>query len=183
KSQQYAEELGLENFRNSMGWLQKFKEGNKYQLRTLCDEIYESNLIDTKEFLDIMQQKLIEYSKDNIYNMDETGLFNKLFPSKTVCKSVREGYKILKDRLSIGLCSNFSGTHIMKSLIIGKPANSRCFCNWKQRSINYTSSKRAWMTSEIFRKLLLNINDEMKLNKKKILLLIDNCLAHNINNQ
>ncbi|KAF7693627.1 Tigger transposable element-derived protein 6 [Cucumispora dikerogammari] len=130
-----------------------------------------------------MQQKLIEYSRDDIYNMDETDLFYKPFPSKTVCKSVREGYKILKDRVSIGSCSNFYGTHIMKPLIIDKPENPRCFCNWKQRSINYTLSKRAWITREIFIKWLLDINDEMKLNKRKILLLIDNCSAHNINNQ
>ncbi|KAF7685880.1 Tigger transposable element-derived protein 6 [Cucumispora dikerogammari] len=140
-----------------MGRLQKFKERNNYQLRTLYGKIYESKLIDTKEFLDIMQQKLIEYSRDDIYNMNETGLFYKLFSSKTVCKSVREGYKILKDRVSIGLCSNFSGTHLLKPLIIGKPANPRCFCNWKQRSINYTLSKRDWMTREIFRKWLLDI--------------------------
>ncbi|KAF7688378.1 Tigger transposable element-derived protein 6 [Cucumispora dikerogammari] len=130
-----------------------------------------------------MQQKLIEYSKDDIYNMNETGLFYKLIPSKTVCKSVREGYKILKDRVFIALCSNFFGTHKMKLLIIGKPANPRCFRNWKQSSVNYTSSKRAWMTGEVFRKWLLDINDEMKLNKRKILLLIDNCFAHNINSQ
>ncbi|KAF7689887.1 Tigger transposable element-derived protein 6 [Cucumispora dikerogammari] len=130
-----------------------------------------------------MKQKHIEYSKDDIYNIDKTGQSYKLIPSKTACKSVREGYKILKDRVSIGLCSNFFGTHIMKPRIISKPANPRCFCNWKQRSINYTSSKRAWLTREIFRKWLLNINDKMKLNKRKILLLIDNCHAHNINNQ
>ncbi|KAF7690784.1 Tigger transposable element-derived protein 6 [Cucumispora dikerogammari] len=149
-----------------MVWLQKFKERNNYQLRTLYGEIYESNLIDTKEFLDIMQQKLIEYSRNNIYNMNETGLFYKLFRSKTVCKSVREGYKILKDRVSIGLCRNFFETHIMKPLIIGKTANPRCFCNWKQRTTNYTSSKRGWMTREVFRKRLKDNNDEMKLNKK-----------------
>ncbi|KAF7686568.1 Tigger transposable element-derived protein 6 [Cucumispora dikerogammari] len=134
-----------------MGWLQKFKEKNNYQLRTLYGEIYESKLIDTKEFLDLIQQKLIEYLRDDIYNMDETGLFYRLFHSKTVCKSVREGYKTLKDRVSIRLCSNFFGTHIMKPLIIGKPANPGCFCNWKQRSINYTSSKRARLTREFFR--------------------------------
>ncbi|KAF7685435.1 Jerky like protein [Cucumispora dikerogammari] len=99
-----------------------------------------------------MQQKLMKNSKSDIYNMDETGLFYKLIPSKTVCKSVREGYKILKDRVFIALCSNFSETHRMKYLIIGKPANPKCFRNWKQSTINYTSSKRACMTGEIFRK-------------------------------
>ncbi|KAF7684971.1 Tigger transposable element-derived protein 6, partial [Cucumispora dikerogammari] len=108
KSQQYAEELGLENIRNFMGWLQKFKERNNYQLRTLYGEIYESKLFNTKGFLDIMQQKLIEYSKNDIYNIDKTSLFYKLIPSKTVCKSVRKVFKILKDRVSIALCSNFS---------------------------------------------------------------------------
>ncbi|KAF7685301.1 Tigger transposable element-derived protein 6 [Cucumispora dikerogammari] len=39
------------------------------------------------------------------------------------------------------------------------------------------------MTGEVFIKWLLDINDEMKLSKRKILLLIDNCPAHNINNQ
>lgn len=46
--------------------------------------------------------------------------------------------------------------------------------------VDYTTIKKAWMTSEFFAERQLRIDNQMKTQKRKILMFINNCLAHNI---
>ena len=62
------------------------------------------------QFSNDIETKILKYGPENIYNADETGIFFKLIPCKTVCKNVRNGYKLLKDRISLLLCTNMTGT-------------------------------------------------------------------------
>ena len=62
-------------------------------------------------------------------NMGETGLFYKIVPSKSICKNSRKGYKNLKDRVSIMLCSNMDGSEELKPIIMGKSKKPRCSKN------------------------------------------------------
>ncbi|KAF7685383.1 Tigger transposable element-derived protein 6, partial [Cucumispora dikerogammari] len=128
---------------------------------------------------------LIErYGKENIYNMDETGIFYKTIPSKSVCNKSRKGFKNFKDRVSIMLCCNMNGKDRLHPLIIGKSKKPRCFKKFSDKtSVDYTSSRRAWMTSEIFNDWLSKWNTKLKKNNKKILLLLDNCPAHKCRDQ
>ncbi len=104
-----------------------------------------------------------------------------MIPSKTVWKSVRSGYKVLKDRISVMLCTNMTGTHKLKPLVIGKANNPHCFRNFKpQTLVNYEASKKTWMTSGIFTKWLLEMDLTMVKLKKKILLVVDNCASHKV---
>ena len=56
--------------------------------------------------------------------MDETGLFYRLIPDKTICNRAKQGHKNYKDRVSIALCSNMSGTK--RTINPSKLANPRC---------------------------------------------------------
>lgn len=44
--------------------------------------------------------------------------------------------------------------------------------------VDYEANKKAWMTSEIFEKVLRQWDSQLRNNKKKIILFIDNCPAH-----
>ena len=44
--------------------------------------------------------------------------------------------------------------------------------------VKYTSSKNAWMTSNIFTNYLSAWNSSLRFQKRKIVLLLDNCSAH-----
>ncbi|KAG0431370.1 Tigger transposable element-derived protein 6, partial [Dictyocoela muelleri] len=177
----FAEKLGLIDFKNSSGFLEKFKKRNRLKLKNLSGEIYTAKECDYSDFIKIVNEKINLYGKNNVYNLDETGLFYKLIPSKSVCKHRKHGYKQLKDRISIMLCSNFTGTHKLKPLIIGKYKNPRCFKPFNSKNfVEYIHSKKARMPHPVFDEWVRNFNRELISENRKILLLMDNCLAHKI---
>lgn len=55
-----------------------------------------------------------------------------------------------KDRLTLMVCAYMSGTDKLLFLVIGKSRNPRCFKNVKKLPTEYSSNKKAWMTSELF---------------------------------
>ncbi|GFX45142.1 tigger transposable element-derived protein 6 [Trichonephila clavipes] len=65
------------------------------------------------------------------------------------------------------------------SLIIGKSANPRCFKGINSFPTKYRSNKKAWMTTELFNEWLVQLNSDMKREKRHILLFLDNCTVHN----
>ena len=71
----------IENFKASNGWLEKFKLRHGIEFKHLCGESAEVNC----EIAYIFKRKLPkiceEYSSNNIFNCDETGLHYKQFPN------------------------------------------------------------------------------------------------------
>ncbi len=43
-----------------------------------------------------LKHKLEFMKKKNVFYVDKTGLYYKLVPSKTICKNVKPGFKLLK---------------------------------------------------------------------------------------
>ena len=71
-----------------------------------------------------------------------------------------------------------TGSDKRKLLIVGKSKDPRCFRGQRVLPVTYTNSGNAWMTGDIFRQWLKDFNRDMGRQKRKILLLIDNCSAH-----
>lgn len=171
----------MNDFKASSGWLTKFKKRHQLKLRKLHGESFSVKEINYDEFLIELKEKINEYGEENVYNADETGLFYKLIPSKTICKNIRKGYKLLKDRISILLCANMKGSVKRKPLVIGKFGNPRCLKNFPtNKYVEYAYSKKSWMNYTLFNKWLLEWDFELEKLSKKILLVIDNCPAHKI---
>ncbi|XP_053956284.1 jerky protein homolog-like, partial [Anastrepha ludens] len=61
------------------------------------------------------------------------------------------GVESEKQRNTFLCCSNATGSHKLKLLVIGKAKNPRCFKNF-QCPTDYRSSKSVWMTSAVFKK-------------------------------
>lgn len=59
------------------------------------------------------------------------------------------GYKLSKDRVTVMVCANATGTHKIPLLLIGKSKNPRCFKNVKI-PLTYKSQKNAWMNADLF---------------------------------
>ena len=65
-----------------------------------------------------LRESLHEYSPDRIYNMDETGLFLRLEPNKTLATGPVSGTKMCKQRIAVALCSNADGSDKLQPFVI-----------------------------------------------------------------
>ncbi|XP_013164004.1 PREDICTED: tigger transposable element-derived protein 6-like isoform X2 [Papilio xuthus] len=178
KAQQFAVELGHEKFRASNGWLQNFKKRNEIVFRKICGESVNETVCD--DWKDKLAELTAGYDPEDIFNADETGLFYKCLPDKTLSFKGDEcnGGKNSKLRLTVLLGTNCTGTYKLKPLIIGKYKKPRCFKNVNNLPTDYTSNHNAWMTSNAFSNWLQSLDKEMKKKNKKIIMFIDNCTAH-----
>lgn len=69
------------------------------------------------------------YTPDNIYNADETGIFYKMLPDKTMeFKDVNcHVGKKNKERITAMVCANMSDTDKLPLLVIGRASNPPLF--------------------------------------------------------
>lgn len=181
KAQDLARRLDIHNFCSSNGWMEGFKKRNGIVLKTNCGE---SNAVDVNkcsQWIEDLPLILRNYSADDIFNADEAGLFYKCLPDKTFTLKGESchGGKLSKERITILLGANMSGTEKLPILLIGKSKFPRCFKGVKTLPVNYQNNNKAWMTSVIFSDWLNNLNQKMKAQKRKILMFVDNCTAHN----
>lgn len=178
KAQQFAVSLGHANFRASNGWLQNFKKRNEIVFKKVCGESASVDDAVCVEWKEQLSDLVGDYQPEDIYNADETGLFYKCLPDKTLTfkGDPCSGGKHSKERITVLLCVNCTGTNKLKPLVIGKTKKPRCFKNVTSFPTDYVANKKSWMNGDTFGTWLTDIDKQMK--KKKILLFIDNCTAH-----
>jgi hypothetical protein len=92
-----------------------------------------------------------------VYNADETALFYKLMPNKTLALKGKRctGSKNSKERITVLLCTNLTGTDKLLPLVIGKYRNPRFFKNVHNLPCEYCLNAKAWMMGEIIQKWIL----------------------------
>ena len=97
-------------------------------------------------------QYLAEYELEDIHNFDETGVYFGMTTNTTLATSSVHGGKKYKDRLTIGLCTNATGTNKLKPIVLGKAARPKCFGKTfnSNTHVDYKSNSNAWMTSKEF---------------------------------
>jgi hypothetical protein len=108
---------------------------------SLFGEAGELDLAAAEKEIEVLRQKIasMKYSKENIYNMDEAPLFYRAMPTKTYefvsegsqtdRRQMGRGTKALraKDRLTLVLCCNATGSSKIPPLLIGTAAKPHCF--------------------------------------------------------
>lgn len=182
----FAKELNIpdEDLNFSDGWLTSFKKRYGIKFRVLNGEeaSIDPEIINTN--LPILQEKLNMYDPNDIYNFDETALFYAMEPNKTLASKGCKGRKVCKDRITLGLCSNSTGTEKLIPVVIGKYGKPRCFngININNLGVDYFFNTKAWMTSNIFTKWISKLDKKLRESKDKrhILLILDNASSHKI---
>ena len=114
-------------------------------------------------------------------NMDETGVFFRALPDKTLVVNGQDckGGKRSKERITVVMCCNMDGQFV-KPLVIGKTERPRCFRNLdvKTLPVTWRNNKKAWMTSKLFTSWLADFNRQMRLQSRHVLLFLDNAPSH-----
>lgn len=161
----------------SNGWLQKFKARHGIKLRTLHGESGSVDASNLHVYIKELNEIVSGYDPRNVFNYDESALFYRLPPSKTLATKLIHGKKKSKDRISIAFCCNMSGSEKMNPIVIGKFQTPRSFKNRKNKmNFDYYFNTNAWMTKDIFSRWLRNF--DAKMHGRKVLLLLDNASCH-----
>ena len=180
KAKKFGEDLAVTDFQYSRGWLSRFKKRHGIRMFKSHGEAGSAQASVVQNGREQLRDELRDWSPKDVYNMDETGLFYRLEPTATLATAAVPGKKKSKDRLTVALCSNADGTDMLKPLVIGKAAKPRCFNGGFDPSVyaDYFNNKTAWMTTSIFQTWLSKLDRQMRLNKRKIMLLLDNATSH-----
>ena len=194
QAEKFHKDLGSDTeFKASDGWLYRFQKRHAISQVTISGEARSGDQEAALVFHDELRTVIANggYTEDQVYNVDETALYFKMLPEKSL--SVKNdtnktaGFKQLKNRLTLMLCANRTGTHKLKPLCIGHYAKPRCFhhVNTDNLPLSYANSKNAWMTRDIFqtwfnKQFIPAVRQHMRSTgqDKKALLLMDQCPAH-----
>ena len=182
KAEDLASKLGHPDFKCSNGWLCRFKSRHNIIYRSICGEDKAVTHTQTSDWTTKQLPALLsKFSPADIYNADETGIFYRLLPHKSLVSKGDpcHGGKQSKERLSVMVCSNQTGSDKIPLLVIGKSAKPRCFARAKTLPCQYQANKRAWFTQAIFTQWLQQLDRRFQCQKRSVLMIVDNCPAHN----
>lgn len=174
---------GAEQPKFSNGWLQGFQR--RFNIKEFVNhgeaasaEIDKPDAIAQMEKVRLL---VVKYDPDDVLNMDETGLFWKLTPDRTLATQAGSGGKKSKDRITLVFTVSASGK---KEIVwcIGKSKNPRCFKNINQKLLRviYRHNKTKWMTGLIMEEYLRWLDNKMRGEGRKVLLLMDNFSGHEL---
>jgi len=130
--------------------------------------------------------KLKAFHLRDIWNCDESGLqYNKQPAYSNVRKEkgkVLEGVKLNKTRITTFHSVNADGSEKRCLTVIGRAQAPQAF---RQKKINihnlpivYRYNKKAWMLSGVWYEYLRDLNQDMRIQGRKIILISDNCPSH-----
>ena len=144
-------------FAASDGWLWRFSKRHGIRQLTLQGEKLSADKPAADNFITTFQEFIEDkqYTLNQIFNCDETGLYYKLLPNKTLAghfEKTADGRKGQKERVTINACSNASGTIKLPLLLIGKAKKPRCFKNISRDKLPllYENQSNAWVNTDIF---------------------------------
>ena len=110
KAEHFAQQLGIIDFKASEGWLGKFKQRHNITYGKISEEALNVDLNVTNSWLINVWPKLNEkYTTDNIFNADETGIFYKMTPDKTLKFKGEKcvGGKLSKEHITAIVAANY----------------------------------------------------------------------------
>ena len=176
----------------SDGWLWRFSRRHGIRQLALQGEKLSADAPAAENFITSFRTFIEDqhYTLHQIFNSDESGLYYKLLPEKTLAshfEKTADGRKKQKERVTINACSNASGSIKLPLLLIGKYKKPRCFKHISHDSLPvvYDNQSNAWVDAAIFanwfhRHFVPTVRKELKemgLDQRAVLVL-DNCSAH-----
>jgi hypothetical protein len=170
----------------SEGWLSGFKKRYNIKEYVYHGEGATADIDDPDKVRQMEEVRTIcsQYLPKDRFNCDETGLWWKLTPDRTLATESSNGGKKSKDRVTIAFTCNADGSEKITPWLIGKFENPRCFKNINKRlmGVKYRFNSTKWMTGDLFQEFLNWFNDEIKRRdpNRKVDLLLDNFSGHEL---
>ncbi|MDW3631436.1 MAG: hypothetical protein QOK71_08365 [Nitrososphaeraceae archaeon] len=184
KAIKFASLLKIDDFKASEGWLIRFNKRHNIKQYTKQGEAASAPILQLPAYREELRNSITnQYQLCDIFNADETGLFWQLEPSKVLSTGPVSGRKKSKERVTVLLTCNASGTEKLKPLFIHKYKTPRALKHIYKETlpVDYYWNLKAWMQTSIFNDYLINLNRSMQRQNRNILLLLDNAPTHTVN--
>ena len=129
----------MTSFKASESWASKFAIASGWRSKALHGEAGAVDIAAVESEIQKIRELIKEYGEEYVYNMDETGLFFKLLPNRSYVKKehskTARGTKHMKakDRVTLYIATNATGTDKVPLGMIGKAKQPRCFRNQQQK--------------------------------------------------
>ncbi|XP_066953403.1 tigger transposable element-derived protein 1-like [Macrobrachium rosenbergii] len=140
------------SFQASRGWFDKFAKRFNIRSVKLHGEAASADTEAAESYPETFKGIIQEmgYRPEQVFNMDETGLFWKRMPSRTYLmkdEAKAPGFKAQKDRITLIMCGNAAG-HMLKPGLIYKSANPRALKNKNKNTlpVYWMHNPKAWIT-------------------------------------
>ena len=140
----------------SKGWFERFKRRFGLQSVSLYGEAASADEPAAKRYVEDVFPKIIEdngYLPEQVFNMDETGLFWKRMPTRTFLfkdEQKRPGFKAHKDRVTLLMCGNAAGFMLKPGLIYkSKNPHALRHKNKDLLPVYWMHNKKAWVTKAL----------------------------------
>jgi transposase-like protein len=177
KAKEFAQQFGLLNFKGSDGWLEGFKKRNSSILRSVKNQTEsESNV----NFMEIVFLPLLKrFQPRDIFTLGELAFFFRATPLKTfgMRNNCVDG-KFSRERFTIGLGANKSGTEKLPLMVIGKHSSAHIFRKAKSLPVKYESQHNAWMTEEFFEMYMMAMDKKFAKENRYVLVVVETTSAH-----
>ena len=95
-----TERLSCPEFTASAGWLSRFKSSHGISLRLLHGEAASVDTGAVSSARVQLQEVISAFAPCDVYNIDETGLFYRMPPSKSLSQGPRNGTKQINDHIT-----------------------------------------------------------------------------------
>ncbi|GLV61270.1 cag, partial [Carabus blaptoides fortunei] len=148
KAKEIAESLGHSTFSASSGWLNKFRNRHNISFKAISGEGAAVIVDDVSSFLEKCPSLIKGYSPRDIYNADETGLYFRALPNKTLTFKKE---KCVEDNAG----SHQKDVRLKKIKILFLPPNCTSACQPLDRGI--IKNFKTYYRSLILKHLLVNI--------------------------
>lgn len=182
KAQEYWARIypGEDTPQFSNGWLRNFQSRKEIKGYKLSGESGDVNQEAVETQMTAIRHELREYRPQDIFNCDESGLFWRAIPDRSLATTAIPGRKRVKSRITAHFCCNSDGSERLPIMFINNAKTPRSFAGAKIHINNLDCewhwNRTAWMTTEIFKEWLLNFDRSMA--GRKVVLLMDNFAAH-----
>ncbi|GFR60964.1 tigger transposable element-derived protein 3-like [Elysia marginata] len=176
KVTELAESKG-ESFNPSNGWLYRRKQKNGVAFKKEHGEKQAANFAAAQAWRDDELLKIL----DAFEPCNETGLYFRGFPDRGHCSESTEltGGKKAMERITLLLCANMTGEEKLPVFVIGKSKQPRSFPkDLSKLPVRYRNPANAWMTGFLFKEWLYEWDNKLKIQDRRVLLLVDKCTAH-----
>jgi hypothetical protein len=182
KALKFAELLETTDFKASPGWLQKFKQRYSISAFIKHGESQSAPIEQIPEMRENLKAVIKQYQPGDVFNCDETGLYWKMEPTRGLSTGPIPGTKQSKERITVLLTCNATGTEKLIPLFIHKHQNPRPLNGISKNSlpVDYYWNSKAWMQISIWNDYLKKLDRKMRIENRNILLLVDNAPTHNL---